>query len=419
MIVRQARRPAIPEWKVRQMTRISKGRITVVVGGQFGSEGKGAVAGWVGREAANEDREVLGVRVGGPNAGHTVYGKCPRVESGEAAEAKVSGCVKCNEFGHPWALRQVPVLAVTNPEAGLVIAAGSEVDPDVLHAEMLALDAAGYDVSNRLVVDANATLLMESHRAAEAGKELNRRLGSTAKGIGGARVDRLWREARTVGLHDGVPPESYGGPDVATDTADLMERVLAEGGHVVIEGTQGYGLGLHTEYYPYTTSGDCRAIDFLAQAGLSPWVLSSRDEEYRPDLKVVVCFRPFPIRVAGNSGPMGSETSWEELGLPQEFTTVTQKVRRVAAWDPQLVEAAIRANGGLGKHLVLALTMADHVVPGLKGETDMIGFEEAEAVDKWILDSGLSREVQSALHDGMQDGRTLLGTGPTTMLGDI
>lgn len=392
----------------------------MVVGGQFGSEGKGAVAGWVGREAANEGREVLGVRVGGPNAGHTVYGRCPHVVAQSMdGYTQIVDCGKCNDFGHPWALRQVPVLAVTNPEAGLIIAAGSEVDPDVLHAEIAALDRAGYDVSNRLVVDANATLLMESHRAAEAGKELNRRLGSTAKGIGGARVDRLWREARTVGLHGGFPPENYGNPDVATDTADLMERCLAEGGHVVIEGTQGFGLGLHTEYYPFTTSGDCRAIDFLAQAGLSPWVLSSRDEEYRPDLKVIVCFRPYPIRVAGNSGPMGSETSWEDLGLPQEFTTVTQKVRRVAAWDPQLVEAAIRANGGLGPHLVLALTMADHVVPGLKGETDHVGFEEAEAVDKWILDSGLSRRVQSALHDGMQDGRTLLGTGPTTMLGDI
>jgi adenylosuccinate synthase len=394
------------------MTNFTRGRITVVVGGQFGSEGKGAVAGWVGREPANEGREVLGVRVGGPNAGHTVYGRCPHA---------IEICGKCNEFGHPWALRQVPVLAVTNPEAGLIIAAGSEVDPDVLHAEILELNAAGYNVLDRLVVDANATLLLESHRAAEAGKELQKRLGSTAKGIGGARVDRLWREARTVGLHGGVPPENYGDPDVSLDTLELMERCLAEGGHVVIEGTQGYGLGLHTEYYPFTTSGDCRAIDFLAQAGLSPWALSWRDEEYRPDLKVIVCFRPFPIRVAGNSGPMGTETSWEELGLPKEFTTVTRKVRRVAAWDPRLVEAAIRANGGLGSHMVLALTMADHVIPELAGVTDLmkVHSEQDKALYRWIFNAGLFPQTESFLWRGLSNGQTLLGTGPTTMLGDL
>lgn len=391
---------------------MERGRISVVVGGQFGSEGKGAVAAWIGRTAVNEGREVLGVRVGGPNAGHTTYGRCPyEIDKQDNPQAS---CAKCNEFGHPWALRQVPVVAVTNPEAGLVIAAGSEVDPEVLATELALLDRAGYRATERLVLDGNATLLMESHRSAEAGKELQKRLGSTAKGIGGARVDRLWREARTVALHDGFPPELYGDPDISMDTADLMERVLAEGGHVIIEGTQGYGLGLHTEYYPFTTSGDCRAIDFLAQAGLSPWLPET-------ELKVVVCFRPFPIRVAGNSGPMGVETTWDNLGLPQELTTVTQKVRRVAEWDPALVETAIRANGGLGPHMVLALTMADHVIPELKGMSRFIevGADNEAAIQKWVESSGLSPEVRGALWGQLGYGRTLLGTGPTTMLGDL
>jgi adenylosuccinate synthase len=199
------------------------------------------------------------------------------------------------------------------------------------------------------------------------------------------------------------------------DTADLMERVLAEGGHVIVEGTQGYGLGLHTKYYPFTTSGDCRAIDFLAQAGLSPWIANA-------ELKVIVCFRPFPIRVAGNSGPMGAETTWDNLGLPKELTTVTQKVRRVAEWDPALVEAAIRANGGLGRHMVLALTMADHVIPGLKGQTHLEDLAHSDldtAFQKWLLNSDLSDQVRGWLWHGIFNGEALLGTGPTTMLGDI
>lgn len=421
MIVRQAcRPPAYFKRMVRYMEDFHHGRISVVVGGQFGSEGKGAVAGWIGRPAANEGREVLGVRVGGPNAGHTVYGKCPFVESGAAAEAQVRGCSKDNEFGHPWALRQVPVVAVTNPDAGLVIAAGSEVDIDVLMAEVMELDAAGYCASGRLVVDRAATVLSESHRVIEAGKDLQRRLGSTAKGIGAARADRIFREARTVGDCEaftiGVLDKVDLGP-----TVDLMERVLAEGGHVVIEGTQGYGLGLHTDYYPFVTSGDCRAIDFLSQAGISPWGRFSPLYDSGPDLKVVVCFRPYPIRVAGNSGPMEGETSWSELGLNPEFTTVTHKMRRVGDWDPTLVDAAVRANGGVGPNMVLALTMGDHLIPALAGKTSWHELDSYTDKDlyNWIRASELTTEVQDAFWRGLGTGLALVGTGPTTMLGDL
>lgn len=380
------------------------------------SEGKGAVAGWIGRPAANEGREVLGVRVGGPNAGHTVYGKCPLDQL-----RPYEHCPKCNEFGHAWALRQVPVVAVTNPEAALVIAAGSEVDPNVLMTEVQELTRAGYNVTDRLLVDRAATVLLESHRAAEAGKDLQRRLGSTAKGIGGARADRIFREAFTVGQ---VAATDYPFPwpemvEVGPGL-DLMERVLAEGGHVVIEGTQGYGLGLHTDYYPFVTSGDCRAVDFLSQAGISPWGRFSPLYDEGPDLRVIVCFRPYPIRVAGNSGPMEGETSWDELGLSPEFTTVTQKMRRVGDWDPALVDGAIRANGGVGPHLRLALTMGDHLIPELRGLTWWGGVSSYAERDlrNWLAESDLTRDVREAFWAGLEDGRTLLGTGPTTMIND-
>lgn len=379
------------------------------------SEGKGAVAGWISRSYANLDRAVMGVRVGGPNAGHTVYGNCPYggdcASMGDAHKG-------CNEFGHPWALRQVPVAAVTNPTASLVIAAGSEVDPDVLWNELNDLDRAGYSPWDRLMVDASATVLSESHRQIEAGKDLQRRLGSTAKGIGAARAERIYRDARTVGEAEEFETAAWEQLDVG-NTIEWIEDVLDSGGHVVVEGTQGWGLGLHTEYYPFVTSGDCRAIDFLAQAGISPWRHLPGGRP--PELRIVVCFRPYPIRVAGNSGPMRGETSWGELELSPEFTTVTQKMRRVGEWNPTMVESAIAANGGLGEHMVLALTMGDHIVPALEGKDDwsLVNSYATRDLQNWVDASELPKPIRRAFWEHRWYGNTLIGTSPVTMLGDL
>lgn len=287
--------------------------IHVVVGGQYGSEAKGHVAAHLSKQRIGDN--VIGIRVGGPNAGHTVVGR----------------------DGDRWALRQIPVAAVTNRHARLVIAAGSEIDTEVLEREITDLDGAGYSVSNRLFIDREVTLIDPAHKIQEA--ELSTRIGSTAKGIGAARAARLMRTAATY-AHRGE----------GSDTAPLIRDWMVAGARVVIEGTQGYGLGLHAGNYPYVTAGNCRVIDCLAQTGIGPW-----DGLIIP----VVVVRPNPIRVAGNSGPMIGETTWEDLGLNQERTTVTQKIRRVGAWDHNLVAAAIAANGGAEAQI--ALSMFDHV----------------------------------------------------------
>jgi len=338
----------------------------VVVGGQYGSEGKGAVAGRICADMQVRGQEVVNVRVGGPNAGHTVIGRCP-ADCGDAHEAGK----------HPWRLRQVPVGAVTASDSTLVIAAGSEVDPYVLADEIGQLNAAGYDVDARLIVDRSATVLTGAHVTAEQVNGLNARIGSTSKGIGAARSDRIWRQAQTWDewASKGATPAGMLLSDAKVlhqltrrDTSRWMSVLLNESARasVVIEGTQGYGLGLHTGNYPKVTSGDCRAIDFLAQAGISPW---QQDwSKWGLDLKVVIAVRPHPIRVAGDSGWLRDETTWEELGLPVEHTTVTRKVRRVGAWDPELVQQAVRANGGPRQGVVwMALTMADSVEPRLAG----------------------------------------------------
>lgn len=326
------------------------GKLLVVTGGQYGSEAKGHVTDQLTREQVAGPNVVV-VRVAGPNAGHTVYGQCP--ENCRLTSPNCSNHMSGEDWiGHPWRLRSVPVGAVSNRNADLVIAAGSEIDYDVLMSEVVALDEAGYKVSNRLLVDDQATMLSPKHIDMEVRDGIQARLGSTAKGIGAARSDRIWRYAQTWG--DRV----VNGRQVAitVNTAEFIRARLSQGATVVIEGTQGYGLGLHAGHYPQCTSSDCRAVDFLAMAGVSPWW---REVD---EFGVWVVARVRPIRVAGNSGPIKGETSWDELGLPEELTTVTQKVRRVGSWDGDLVRRAVIANGG-APVVRVALTMVDTVFP--------------------------------------------------------
>lgn len=375
------------------------GKLIVVTGAQYGSEGKGAVADHLTRPS-NGGYNVVAVRVAGPNAGHTVYGVCPPdcVDSETAADHQFNG----GYLGHPWRLRSVPVSAVSNPGADLVIAAGSEIDRDVLLSEVSALDAAGYNVSERLRVDAQATILERSHIDEEVRSEIQKRLGSTAKGIGAARAARIWRRATLWG-HGQLPKHQV-------NTADFMRARLNEGATVMIEGTQGYGLGLHAGMYPKCTSSDCRAIDFLSMAGLSPWHPTVEAFE------VWLTARVRPIRVAGNSGPMKGETSWADLNLPEERTTVTQKIRRVGAWDGDLVRRAVEENGG-HPFVKLALTMVDTKFPWLSGAYGTLSGLADDPEDQFRPDQVKSLfEFVEEIEEGVHAEIHFVGTGPSTGL---
>lgn len=349
-----------------------QGKVTVVVGGQFGSEGKGHMTAQFCREGP-----VAAVRVAGPNAGHSVID--PR-------------------DGHRWALRCIPVAAVVNPEARLIIAAGSEIDPEVLFDEVDRLEASGISVRRRLFIDGQATVIHPQHRVDEKG--LTDRIGSTGKGIGAARAERIMRRGQ---LWESFADNHRGDLlRVPTDTAQMLASWLGTGRDVVIEGTQGYGLGLHAGYYPYCTSSDCRAVDFLAMAGITPWA------PWVKKVETVVVLRTFPIRVAGDSGPLADETDWETLHaesqghIMPELTTVTQKVRRVGRWDAELAARAIDHNGG--RRARVALTMFDYWFPELFGVTDASQFEKPH----WDALVQLSREIGADI--------CWVGTGPSTMV---
>lgn len=353
-----------------------QGTLDIVVGGQFGSEGKGAV----GAQLAKGKCDVA-VRVAGPNAGHSAL----------------------DPSGRKWALRQIPVAAVVNPSLDIVLGAGSEIDPIVLADEVRTLEEAGIGVLDRLHIDRSATLLEPRHIEAEGGYggELTERLGSTGKGIGAARSDRIWRKAEVWGER-AIPGIDFCGVEFGSDTGLFLRDALRRGARVMLEGTQGYGLGLHTEFYPKCTSSDCRAVDFAAMAGITPWA------DCRTVNTWIAC-RTYPIRVAGNSGPLHEETTWERLAektggyIQPERTTVTQVVRRVGAWDTDLVAAAVDANGGHDSTYI-ALTFFDYWYPELAGSTSQLDLTEAHLQTINNVERGTGGRVR------------LLGTGPDSMI---
>lgn len=316
-------------------------RLEVVVGGQFGSEAKGHVVQRLTERAQRSVGMPHVIRVAGPNAGHTGY----------------------DAGGRAWALRQVPVAAVTDYPVMLGIAPGSEIDPEVLFDEINSLTEAGLLRNKMLWVSGEATVIDDADKMRELNgpdpqhlaESLVDRIGSTGKGIGAARSGRLMREpGRRVSDHPGLM-EQLNDLGVAVAHADYGSQMPLD--HVIIEGTQGFGLGLHAGWYPQCTSSDCRAQDFIAMAGLAPWKFDKTD--------VWVVARMYPIRVAGNSGPLKDETTWAELGLPAEKTTVTKKVRRVGGPDWELVRRAVMANGG-APTVRIALTMVDQMFPGMR-----------------------------------------------------
>jgi adenylosuccinate synthase len=199
---------------------------TIVVGGQYGSEGKGKV---VALYAAGF-REPWVVRCGGPNSGHTV-----------------------DIRGRKLALRQVPAGAV-HDNALLLLSAGCVIDEQLLLQEVEELDL----VRDRIVVDPRAVLVTPSDRTLE--QDAVQRIASTASGTGAALIRRMARRGDAALAADS---EVLRGRVRVEPIAPLIHERLEEGGEVIVEGTQGFGLSLlHGPHYPFVTSRDTTASGF-------------------------------------------------------------------------------------------------------------------------------------------------------------
>lgn len=282
----------------------------MVVGGQFGSEGKGKV---INQLCERQTNYFAVVRTGGANSGHTTKGI----------------------DGNDIIVKQLPS-AVHDDRANLYIAAGCVINKDILLQEIALCKISPH----RLVIDPRAAVINSGDRDYERGALIDT-IGSTASGTGRAMARRMMRGEDVI-LAEHV--KEFRDVAYIRYVAKDLHAVHARGGTIIVEGTQGYGLSLlHGYAYPYVTSRDVTASGFASEIGLPPCMIDD----------VIVTIRALPIRVGGNSGPTGApELTWEQVrersGAPeveQEYTSVTNRLRRVFEFDMGMVCDAVRHNG--------------------------------------------------------------------------
>jgi len=328
---------------------------TVIVGAQWGDEGKGKIV-----DLLAQDSDLVCRYQGGPNAGHTIV-----VDS------------------ETYKIRQIPSGVLRRKTC--VIGAGCVVDPEVFLTEIDELEARGVSTGD-VHLSGEAHVIMPWHVAIDQATE--RRLGklqigTTRRGIGpcyadkaarlGIRVQdlldpKILREKIEVALAEknvwlervyGVPPleleelagqlESFARrirPYVA-DTSLLVDRALREGRDVLLEGAQGTLLDLDHGTYPFVTSSNTVAANAATGVGIGPTRIDH----------VIGVAKAYVTRVG--EGPFPTEIEGPEQervrDLGGEFGTVTGRVRRCGWLDLVALRYAVRLNGITS----LALTKLD------------------------------------------------------------
>jgi len=308
--------------------------VDVLVGGQYGSEGKGHVAAYLAPEYA------WLIRVGGPNAGHTVF-----------------------EMPAPYKFHQLPS-GTRCSEAKIILGPGAVISTDRLMKEIGDCELE----PTRLSIDPHAIIIEQADLDFED-RTLKRSIASTAQGVGAATSRKILRTAarppvRLAKDSDVLRPFIH-------PTLDLLEKAFSAGERIFVEGTQGTGLSLHHGTYPHVTSRETSGSGCLAEAGIAPTRVR----------RTIMAVRTYPIRVQDpdpdptsnpnpalhTSGPIGIELTWEVIaersGIPvedlieAERTTTTNRNRRVAEFDWTLLRKASSLNGPTD----IALTFADYI----------------------------------------------------------
>jgi adenylosuccinate synthase len=348
---------------------------TVVIGTQWGDEGKGKVV-----DLLSADAEYVVRFHGGNNAGHTL------VVNGEKT-----------------VLNLIPS-GVLHPGRICMMGPGLVIDPEVLVREIDALRARGYLSDDRwLRISEQAHLIMPYHRAIDRARERLRgagAIGTTGRGIGPAYEDKITRTGIRVGdLLDEVgfrdtlaenlrekngyleamlkePPLSF--DDIharyldyrerlrsfVTDTGVELRAALAEGRRVLLEGAQGMMLDVDHGTYPYVTSSSTVASSAASGAGLPPRAIG----------RVIGIAKAYTTRVGG--GPFPTELT-DALGDRlradgDEYGATTGRPRRCGWFDAVVVRQAVALSGVDG----LALTKLD-VLTGIDPLRVCVGYELA------------------------------------------
>lgn len=336
------------------------GQCVVVVGSQWGDEGKGKI---VDHLSAGAD---LIVRYqGGANAGHTVV-------VGE----------------EEYILHQIPT-GILHPGKICILGNGVVLDPQALFEEIGLLEGRGMSLEGRLLVSGKAHLVLPHHRHLDKLEEDRRgegRLGTTGRGIGPTYQDKVARRGMRVGdLADpqrarkilegtlaekarlvGDPSNEAFDPAVvwaaietyrerllalACDASQEISRALGDGKRLLLEGAQGSLLDLDHGTYPYVTSSNTTAGAAAVGAGIGPTAID----------RVLGVVKAYTTRVG--EGPLPTELAAAEgaqlRDLGREYGATTGRARRCGWFDAVVVRYAARINGLTG----LAVTKLDVLDP--------------------------------------------------------
>ena len=318
----------------------------VVVGAQWGDEGKGKVVDYL---AGSFD--YIARVAGGHNAGHTVI------------------------IGKDRYVLQLIPCGILRPKQHAIIGTGVVIDPAALVAEIETLAKAGVDVTGRLHVSNRAHLIFPYHReldlAAESARGANK-IGTTSRGIGPAYEDKmarrglrivdllspeLFREkaARVVAEKNRLAQGAYGAkvdfsPEVEEtlklgekikryicDTAELANRALDEGKSILFEGAQGTMLDIDHGTYPYVTSSSAISGGATTGVGVPPTKIRH----------VLGVSKAYTTRVGGGPFPteMPDLEAQEVRERGKEFGAVTGRPRRCGWLDLEVLRYAKMING--------------------------------------------------------------------------
>jgi len=334
----------------------------VVIGTQWGDEGKGKIVDWL------TDHVAAVVRFqGGHNAGHTL----------------VIG-------GKKTIVRLIPS-GIMHPAVKCFIGNGVVVSPEAIMKEIRELESAGIDVRGRLRISEACPLILPYHVALDAARELAKgeaKIGTTGRGIGPAYEDKVARRAirvqdlyarerfaaklgEVLDYHNFVLKNYFKAPTVdfqktLDDTlalGDILQPMVADvsgeinaliqaGGSILFEGAQAALLDVDHGTYPFVTSSNCLAGQASAGAGVGPQQLHY----------VLGVAKAYATRVGG--GPFPTELD-DEVGehlrvKGNEYGSVTGRPRRCGWFDAAALKRAVQLNGVSG----LCITKLD-VLDGL------------------------------------------------------
>jgi adenylosuccinate synthase len=356
-----------------------KGRNVVVVGSQWGDEGKGKLVDWLTETAQGVVRFQ-----GGHNAGHTLVINGVKTALHLIPSGIMRAGVKCY-IGN-----------------GVVLSAAK------LFEEIEGLEKAGVEVRSRLRISEACPLILPFHAALDQAREAFRgkggseKIGTTGRGIGPAYEDKIARRALRVqdlkyperfasklkdllDLHNHVMTTFLSAPalefqpifDEAMKHAELLKPMMADvsrelneanlhGVNLLFEGAQGTLLDVDHGTYPFVTSSNCVAGNAAAGAGVGPGLL-----HYILGITKAYC-----TRVGG--GPFPTELEWEKPGTPgyhmstvgAEKGVTTGRSRRCGWFDAALLKRSAQVNGLSG----LCITKLD-VLDGLKELKICVGYE--------------------------------------------